>query len=435
MNKILIIITYTLRDEYNELFENINNEDEVTLIYILNENYLNKISNLRKEFILQALKNFKEDLEKKNIYLNIVKELPDIEKYDEIRVEKQFCYDEIKFNQKIKTKNQINTQTILDDLDEKINLDLYTNFRKDVEKKNIYEVVLPKKEITKFKSIKINSIELYIKNLNLRFIPSRRNALKHLKEYIWEKELIKTYKQTRNQMLGNDFSTKFSPYLSLGILSVKEIIFEINKYEEKKIKNSSTYWVKFELLWREYCKWVSLKFGNKVFLKTGINDKKIYENYNEEFYKKFISGQTGYYLIDAGINELIQTGYVSNRVRQNMASFFVKNLHLPWILGAEFFEKYLLDYDPASNYLNWQYIAGCGTDSRDYRYFNLDKQTKTYDSNLEYINTYLKEKSPRIVDFEKSIEKGKLESQQITTYQQQIFCSKMIPNIYNKVNY
>lgn len=402
MSNILIIVKYTLRDEYNELFEGIKQDDDVTLVYVIDFKYLNSISNKRKEFILQALKNFKQDLFSKGIHLNVVESIHG-GNFDEIRVEKQYESDEIDFNETFSNRVEINTQTIIDELDSKINLDQYTKFRKDVESLDVYDVKLIEREIPKFNSIKIESVNLECEDIKLRYTPSREIALKHLNEYIWEKELIKTYKETRNQMLGEDFSTKFSPYLSLGILSVKEIISQINLYEFERVKNDSTYWVKFELLWREYCKWVSLKYKNKVFLKTGIAERNIYQSYNEDFYNKFVNSKTGYELVDAGVNELVSTGYISNRVRQNLASFFVKNLHLPWVLGAKFFEYHLLDYNAASNYLNWQYIAGCGSDSREFRYFNIDKQTKTYDKDKIYIKAYNLYNCERVVDFFKTI--------------------------------
>ena len=434
---ILIVITNTFRSKYNELFLGLTKDDTITVVSIINEKHFDSMSNKRKLFLFTQLRDFTQSLKAKNIIVNEVFSTPSkianqlllYNSYDEIRVENQFSYDEILENRKIESLakkhnieyREFNTQTSIDykkyfSSIQKVP-DTFTSFRKIVEKQNCYHVELPQRQIPSCNSVDLNmnlsQEELAIKDEKLLFTPTEQNASEHLQNYIWKSEYIKTYKKTRNQMIGDNFSTKFSYLLNFGLLNVKEILYEINSYEEQRVSNSSTYWVKFELLWREYSKFISLKYGKLIFLKKGIMDKHIYSNYNKEFYDAFIQGKTGYALVDAGIRELKKTGFMSNRARQNVASFFVKNLHLPWIMGAEFFEKYLLDYDPASNYLNWQYITGCGTDSREFRYFNIAKQTKDYDPKHEFISYWVPEyKDPsynKIVDFYKSIEVAKKE--------------------------
>ncbi|MFT4244269.1 MAG: DASH family cryptochrome [Candidatus Woesearchaeota archaeon] len=449
---ILIYITATLRGEYNELFEDISKDDTIIPLFIYNQDYISNMSEMRKEFLYQAVQDFKQSLQEKyNLPLyeelsnNIAQTLQDyvkIHSIDEVRVEYQFSYNEIIINEKLQSyckehsiryKEYETLQFIelknlpFKDIQQIPNQ--YTKFRKIVESHNCYSsFTLPSKLPIRFvykhqplnpplsitrKQVKINS-----SNIKLRYTPSRRVALEHLNEYIFEKQHILTYKETRNQMLGESYSTKFSPYLALGILSPKEILESINSFEENVTSNSSTYWIKFELLWREYCKWISVKFKNKVFAKTGIMQTPIYEQFNEKFYNAFTKGKTGYPLVDAGVRELIQTGFMSNRARQNVASFFVKNLHLPWLLGAEFFEKYLLDYEPCSNYLNWQYIAGCGTDTKEFRYFNIYKQTNDYDKDRKYVSYWVYELDSssyqeEIVDFYKSIQIAKKEQERV----------------------
>ncbi|MCH8519793.1 MAG: DASH family cryptochrome [Nanoarchaeota archaeon] len=447
--KILILITATLRDEYNELFLNLNEDDIVFPLFIYNNNYISKMSPIRKEFIFQGVENFKRNLQKKyNLYLHtqlgepqtILEKYLNDYKFDEIRTEFQYSSDELDINSFLHdycnnssiSYKQYNTQTIfniqqLPFSSVKEIPNTYTTFRKIVEKHNCYDVKISSISIPTFTFNPIDcnfvsriNLGLEEEKITLRYTPSRKIALQHLYEYIWKEQNILTYKETQNEMLGEHFSTKFSVYLNFGILSVQEILFEINRFEKEVKSNSSTYWVKFELLLREYCKWISLKFKNKVFSTTGITNSKIYSNFNQEYYDSFILGNTGYPLVDAGVRELIQTGYMSNRARQNVASFFIKNLHLPWILGAEFFEKHLLDYDPCSNYLNWQYIAGCGTDSREFRYFNIYKQTNDYDKDKNYISNWVPELNSssytkEIVDFYTSINIAKKEQEKLNT--------------------
>lgn len=217
-------------------------------------------------------------------------------------------------------------------------------------------------------------------------------ALDQLKYYLWDKDLIANYKETRNGLLGRDFSSKFSPWLAQGCLSPKMIYSELKKYETERTKNKSTYWMFFELMWRDYFRLTGKKFGNAIFLQTGTKgeDDNIYVD-NMDLFDKWATGNTGIPFIDANMRELNETGFMSNRGRQNVASFLVKDLKLNWLLGAEYFESLLIDYDPCSNYGNWNYIAGVGADPREDRYFNIISQAKRYDSEAEYVKYWLPE--------------------------------------------
>lgn len=102
-----------------------------------------------------------------------------------------------------------------------------------------------------------------------------------------------------------------------------------------------------------------------------------------------LEAKTGYPLVDANLKELFQTGWMSNRGRQNVASFMAKILQLDWRFGAALFEHFLIDYDVSSNYGNWQYISGVGVDPREDRIFNVTLQAKKYDEKGEYIKHWL----------------------------------------------
>jgi deoxyribodipyrimidine photo-lyase len=108
-------------------------------------------------------------------------------------------------------------------------------------------------------------------------------------------------------------------------------------------------------------------------------------------FEKWRTGQTGYPLIDANMRELLHTGFMSNRGRQNVASFLTKNLGINWLWGAQWFESQLIDYDVCSNYGNWNYTAGVGNDARGFRYFNIVKQAHDYDAKGEYVRHWLPE--------------------------------------------
>ncbi len=100
---------------------------------------------------------------------------------------------------------------------------------------------------------------------------------------------------------------------------------------------------------------------------------------------------TGFPLVDANMRELAATGFMSNRGRQNVASFLTKNLGIDWRMGAEWFESLLIDYDVCSNYGNWNYTAGVGNDARGFRYFNIPKQAQDYDRQGTYVKHWLPE--------------------------------------------
>jgi len=218
-------------------------------------------------------------------------------------------------------------------------------------------------------------------------------AIRRVNHFLWEKRLIDTYKETRNGLLGMDYSSKFSPWLSMGNVSPRWLFHEIKKYERTVNENQSTYWMFFELLWRDYFRWVTVKHGNKIFHLEGMKpynkyDKKVWGEDRKTF-DAWAQGRTGYSFIDANMIEMNATGFMSNRGRQNVASFLTKDLHLDWRLGAEYFEYQLIDHDVYSNYGNWTYVAGVGNDPREDRYFNIIKQGLVYDADGAYVSHWI----------------------------------------------
>jgi len=217
-------------------------------------------------------------------------------------------------------------------------------------------------------------------------------ALKELKYYIWDTQLVKTYKKTRNSMLGRDFSSKLSLYLSTGCLSPKLIYQELKAFEKQYGANDSTYWLFFELLWRDFFRLMAKKYQNKIFQKRGIKQLPLQQKTeNMDLFNRWAAGQTGVPLVDANMRELNATGYMSNRGRQIVASFLINNLNLNWQLGAEYFESLLIDYDPCSNYGNWNYLAGVGNDPHENRVFNMNFQFKKYDPEGEFVKFWIPE--------------------------------------------
>jgi deoxyribodipyrimidine photo-lyase len=224
----------------------------------------------------------------------------------------------------------------------------------------------------------------------LPFQGGERRALERLRYYLWESDQVQKYKFTRNGMLGADYSSKFSPWLAVGALSPRQIYAELKQYEEQVKSNISTYWLYFELVWRDFFHFTLRKHGADFFKVGGLQQKAWPWKHDEDLFEQWKQAQTGIPLIDANMRELKATGYMSNRGRQNVASFLVHNLQIDWRWGAAYFESQLIDYDPASNWGNWAYVAGVGNDKRN-RYFNMLNQGEKYDENGDYIRHWIPE--------------------------------------------
>jgi deoxyribodipyrimidine photo-lyase len=283
--------------------------------------------------------------------------------------------------------------------------DVFTQFRKEIENfVPVREPIEPIADKITAISAKIDFGEVpELKDLGFEevktdprsafpFKGGETEALKRLQHYVWESKAVKTYKDTRNELLGADYSTKFSPYLAIGCLSPKKIHHEVKQFEEKFGANESTYWVTFELLWRDFFRLMAKKYVNKIFLKGGTLGRVRKDLSDDiELFTKWAEGKTGIPFIDANMRELVLTGFMSNRGRQNVASFLVNDLKVNWQLGAEWFEANLIDYDPSSNWGNWNYVAGVGNDPRQDRVFNILSQAKRYDPDGAYVKTWLPE--------------------------------------------
>jgi deoxyribodipyrimidine photo-lyase len=212
-----------------------------------------------------------------------------------------------------------------------------------------------------------------------------------LQTYFWDRDRLRIYKETRNGMLDPDDSSRLSAWLALGCISPRTVYAEVKRYEQERVRNESTYWLVFELLWRDYFRFILAKHGAKLFRPSGIQGIPIPWQQDWPRFQAWCRGETGYPLVDANMRELAATGFMSNRGRQNVASFLTKNLGIDWRMGAEWFESLLIDYDVASNYGNWNYTAGVGNDARGFRYFHIPKQSREYDPKGDYLRHWLPE--------------------------------------------
>ena len=224
-----------------------------------------------------------------------------------------------------------------------------------------------------------NFQQLYPNNFpfpSLADIGFKRSSIKVLK---YNLEHLAQYQQIRDYP-GIDQTTKLSPHLRFGTVSIREIV--------RKSVNYSTF--VNELIWREFFMQILYHFPQVV----GANFKRKYDqipwrNVPEEF-ELWKQGNTGYPLVDAGMRELNKTGYMHNRVRMVVASFLCKHLLIDWRWGEAYFAKKLLDYELSSNNGNWQWAAGTGCDAAPYfRVFNPSSQAGKFDPQQDYIKKWV----------------------------------------------
>jgi len=211
----------------------------------------------------------------------------------------------------------------------------------------------------------------------------RSHALARIRHWFWDTDAIARYKQTRDGLQGADFSSRLSPWLALGAVSPREVAKEIHRYERERTSNESTYWLGFELLWRDYFHFWIRRHGRRAFAASGVRGRTPCGAQNAEVFDRWCRGTTGEPFVDAAMRELAATGQLSNRARQNVASWLTRTAGIDWRWGAAWFEQQLIDFDVGPNWGNWQYVAGVGNDPRN-RVFNVKGQAERYDPDGAY---------------------------------------------------
>ena len=427
--KIILWYRNDLRiQDHEALFKASEKTSEVIPVYIFDprlfiEHHLEfpKTGELRYQFLIESVQNLRKNLQEigSNLIVrtgfpeDILPQLAQEIQADEIYTSEEITQEENEVDSLVEERLKTDGRKVkffwqstlfhVDDLPMDIqNLpDVFTQFRNKAEKFSKVRSTFKTPTNLIFKElIEVGQIPNLSTNEGTDWKPTlpifkggENEANNRLNDYFWKKDLLKVYKETRNGMLGLDYSSKFSVWLANGCISPRYIYEEIKKYESERTANESTYWLIFELIWRDYFRFVAMKFGNKIFLEKGIMNKSVNWKHNRNIFEKWRLGETGVPLIDANMKELLATGYMSNRGRQNVASFLVKDLQMDWRWGAAWFESQLIDYDVCSNWGNWLYVAGVGNDPRENRYFNILKQAGNYDPKGDYVKHWLPELS------------------------------------------
>ena len=390
-------------------------------LFINNKLGFPKMNVYRAAFILESIKELKAELLKRNISLivkigepnKVISEFIKDYKINSIYYQNEWTDEEISEEKAL--LNNISTDVEVqkysdqflyhpDDVDQSFVSDVFTTFRKYCEKNLVVrDIVEPTYSFSKenlinekqnnlptLEDLGLNDFEMDSRTA-FPFKGGCLSAKDRLNYYLWESKKVNFYKKTRNGLLGKDYSSKFSAWLANGSISSREIYWQIKNYEKDIMKNQSTYWMIFELIWRDFFKFISLKYGNKIFKIGGILDKDYTWSRDEDQFQNWIDGKTNEPFVNANMIELKSTGWMSNRGRQNVASFLSKELLIDWRWGANYFESMLIDYDVHSNYGNWMYVSGVGNDPRD-RKFNIKFQADRYDPNNKFQNLWLQGK-------------------------------------------
>lgn len=388
-----------LKDNHG-LFEALQSGNQVLPIFIFDEEILSKLENKsdkRVDFIFQALETLNAFLKEKNAGIQYFYGKP-LQIFEEISknylVEKVFTNEDYEpyalqrdaeISIFLKSKN-IEFQTYKDQVifaknevlkDDGNPYTIYTPYSKkwlELLKEEDYKPLLSEKFLE-------NLVKKIPENFGLEKIGFQKTDLVFKKTEL-DLELIKNYENTRNfpSIKG---TSELSVHLRFGTIGIRTLI--------SKIKNVNFTFLK-ELIWREFFMQILYHFpksANHAF-------KEKYEfiewKNDEEDFKKWCDGKTGFPLVDAGMRELNETGFMHNRVRMVVASFLVKDLLIDWKWGETYFAEKLLDYDMAQNVGNWQWCAGSGCDSAPYfRIFNPEEQQKKFDEDFLYIKKWIPE--------------------------------------------
>tara|TARA_R110002020_G_scaffold129919_2_gene290575 strand:+ start:9186 stop:10490 length:1305 start_codon:yes stop_codon:yes gene_type:complete len=219
-------------------------------------------------------------------------------------------------------------------------------------------------------------------NLSLSDIGFKKSKIE-IPEYDVTPTTIQEYEKRRN-FPAEDATSHLGPHLRFGTVSIRKMI------KKATAEKNEVFWQ--ELIWREFFMQILWHFPETVENAFKKKYDRIEWRNNEEEFKRWKEGKTGYPLVDAGMRQLNETGYMHNRVRMVVASFLCKHLLVDWRWGEAYFAEKLLDYEMSSNVGNWQWAAGSGVDAAPYfRIFNPTTQIEKFDKDYKYIKKYVPE--------------------------------------------
>jgi deoxyribodipyrimidine photo-lyase len=373
---------------------------EVLPIFIFDTDILNKLENKsdkRVDYFHQVLNGIHEELKENKSGLTVFQGNPlDIfkELIKDFDVETVFCNEDYE-PQAIKRDKEVEDFLRKNQIDFKSYKDQVIFEKNEVVKKDgtPYTVFTPYSK--KWKEVlDSNKIENFTTNFS-HFLEYSAPKFPDLKDIGFEKTEIEFTKPTLEKSIIDgydqyrdfpalDHTTHLGIALRFGTVSIRKCV-------QFALKHNET-WLN-ELIWREFFMQILYHFPKVVHYSFKEKYENIQWRNNEEEFELWCEGRTGYPIVDAGIRELNETGFMQNRVRMVVASFLTKHLLIDWRWGEAYFAEKLLDYELSSNNGNWQWAAGCGCDAAPYfRVFNPSEQTKKFDEEHKYIKKWLTEK-------------------------------------------
>ncbi|PQJ72114.1 cryptochrome/photolyase family protein [Polaribacter butkevichii] len=381
------------------LFHALKSSKKVLPIFIFDKEILRKLDkeDSRVSFIHQEIKNTNKQLQEigssLDVYygnpIDIYKSL--LEKHTIERVYTNHDYEPYAIKRDLEIKEFLTSKNILF----KTYKDQVIFERNEIVKKDgtPYKVYTPysKKwlEAFHFKGIQFYPSEDYLEN----FIKSKNHQFLTLKELDFKKSvitvasytvsptLINQYEETRN-FPAKDSTSKLGTHLRFGTVSIR-------KMADKASKSNNITFLK-ELIWREFFMQILWHFPHTIKASFKPKYDRILWRNNEKEFNAWCKGETGYPLVDAGMRELNQTGFMHNRIRMLVGSFLCKHLLIDWRWGEAYFAEKLHDYEQSSNIGNWQWVAGTGVDAAPYfRIFNPTTQIQKFDKDLKYIKKWV----------------------------------------------
>lgn len=386
-----------LRTEDNiGLYQALSSPHPVLPLFIFDEDIINELpaDDARVNFIYEQLQHIHSQLEKTDSSLLCLKGQPlEIWKH----LVQEYDIDTVYINRDyepyaLQRDKQIQTLLEQDGIAFKSFKDQVIFEKNDILKNDgkPYTVFTPYKnkwlshfDKNKSKPLAAHNTAHYLK-VNFAFPSLKDMGLKESKIKVkpYTLRLVDHYDELRN-FPAVDATSYLSPHLRFGTVSIRQIIYQLKDIHESFLS---------ELIWREFFMQILYHFPQVVTQ----NFKKKYDHIqwrnNPEEFEKWCEGKTGYPMVDAGMRELNQTGYMHNRVRMVVASFLCKHLLIDWRWGEAYFAKKLLDYELSSNNGNWQWAAGTGCDAAPYfRVFNPSEQLKKFDKDLKYIHKWIPE--------------------------------------------
>lgn len=376
------------------LFKALNENKNILPIFIFDDAILDELpeDDARVNFIYESLAKINKQLNNHHTSLQILKgQIDDVWKnlvttYDIQKVYLNKDYEPYAIKRDQKIKEFLNSKGI-----EMKSFKDQVIFEEDEIVKadgKPYTVFTPykRKWLEKFIKVNLNSIvnfdNFYKKIIDFPSLNQLglKNSTIKVKKYSLKN--VATYSETRN-FPNLDSTSYLSPHLRFGTISVRQIIIELKNKSETFLS---------ELIWREFFMQIIFHFPHVVTKNFRAKYDGIQWINNKEDYKNWCQGKTGYPLVDAGMRQLNETGYMHNRVRMVTAGFLCKHLLIDWRYGEAYFAKKLLDYELSSNNGNWQWAAGTGCDAAPYfRIFNPTEQLKKFDKSLTYTKKWVKD--------------------------------------------